>query len=373
MLSRVPGRDHFDIAQAIARQPRCSSSTASPTRSPPLRGRRDREGPAAPPDTLQRTGVGHSTPGWSSLPNGSRRSRGSLWHVGLAHARPGRSATDGVSRPHVDAAIALAAAAPAVGQEPPGRPLLLEAEASTSWAGGCSISSSWTSWASFLLAHGMGQPSPTRRARSGRAPGLHRVWVRTRLGRALGRGEGAPGRFQVLWTASPSRRRSGPRASRALAGRGVVDLATRATVSLHDLTGSRAAATSSSTPISFRAAPRRSSPRSAQTECSGSPEEPEAGGPSTVVVGGGTAGTAAAVTAARLGMRVALVQDRPVLGGNSSRRCASGQGPRQPGIPRVGDVVMEIVPVRGKDSRNAQGHTSSTTTASCASRAPSRT
>lgn len=37
-----------------------------------------------------------------------------------------------------------------------------------------------------------------------------------------------------------------------------------------------------------------------------------------VIVGGGLAGTCGAVTAAREGLKVALVQDRPVLGGNSS-------------------------------------------------------
>lgn len=37
-----------------------------------------------------------------------------------------------------------------------------------------------------------------------------------------------------------------------------------------------------------------------------------------VVVGGGLAGTCAAITAARAGIRVVLVQDRPVLGGNAS-------------------------------------------------------
>ena len=35
-----------------------------------------------------------------------------------------------------------------------------------------------------------------------------------------------------------------------------------------------------------------------------------------VVVGGGVAGLCAAVAAARLGSKVALVQDRPVFGGN---------------------------------------------------------
>lgn len=37
-----------------------------------------------------------------------------------------------------------------------------------------------------------------------------------------------------------------------------------------------------------------------------------------VIVGGGMAGTCAAITAARAGLRVALAQDRPVLGGNAS-------------------------------------------------------
>jgi flavin-dependent dehydrogenase len=37
-----------------------------------------------------------------------------------------------------------------------------------------------------------------------------------------------------------------------------------------------------------------------------------------VVIGGGLAGVCAAISTARLGCKVALVQDRPVLGGNSS-------------------------------------------------------
>jgi len=37
-----------------------------------------------------------------------------------------------------------------------------------------------------------------------------------------------------------------------------------------------------------------------------------------VIVGGGLAGTCAAITAARAGVRVVLIQDRPVLGGNAS-------------------------------------------------------
>src|SRR5512136_1066291 len=36
------------------------------------------------------------------------------------------------------------------------------------------------------------------------------------------------------------------------------------------------------------------------------------------IVGGGVSGVCAAVTAARLGLKVVLLQDRPVLGGNAS-------------------------------------------------------
>src|SRR6218665_2521541 len=36
------------------------------------------------------------------------------------------------------------------------------------------------------------------------------------------------------------------------------------------------------------------------------------------IIGGGISGVCAAITAARAGMKVVLVQDRPVLGGNAS-------------------------------------------------------
>ncbi|HEX7759552.1 MAG TPA: FAD-dependent oxidoreductase [Caulobacteraceae bacterium] len=52
----------------------------------------------------------------------------------------------------------------------------------------------------------------------------------------------------------------------------------------------------------------------------GLPDQPvDAGDFDVVVVGGGVSGCAAALTAARLGQRVALIHDRPVLGGNASK------------------------------------------------------
>ena len=72
------------------------------------------------------------------------------------------------------------------------------------------------------------------------------------------------------------------------------------------------------------------------------PEEPEDGGEfDLVVVGGGIAGTSAALSAARNGLRVALVQDRPVLGGNGSSevRVWPEGNTRQKPYPHIGEIV----------------------------------
>lgn len=69
----------------------------------------------------------------------------------------------------------------------------------------------------------------------------------------------------------------------------------------------------------------------------GLPKEPvDAGSFDVVVVGGGISGCAAALTAARLGSTVALIQDRPVLGGNASQEI--GLTPRG----ETNDLVREL-------------------------------
>jgi len=80
---------------------------------------------------------------------------------------------------------------------------------------------------------------------------------------------------------------------------------------------------------------------------------PNAGKFDLVVVGGGVAGTAAALTAARQGLKVALIQDRPVLGGNNSSEVRVHLGGRinlDP-YPKLGDVVNEIAPLRGGNAQ----------------------
>ena len=76
------------------------------------------------------------------------------------------------------------------------------------------------------------------------------------------------------------------------------------------------------------------------------------------VVGGGIAGICAAVSAARLGLAVALVHDRPVLGGNNSSEVRVHLGAYQnlPPYPRLGDVLAECGPKRGGNAENAANY-----------------
>ena len=65
-----------------------------------------------------------------------------------------------------------------------------------------------------------------------------------------------------------------------------------------------------------------------------------------VVIGGGMGGITAAISAARLGSKVALVQNRPVLGGNNSSevRVHMGAMIKVEPWPNLGNVVNEISP-----------------------------
>ena len=199
---------------------------------------------------------------------------------------------------------------------------------------------------SFLLAHGMGKPVADA-VTTFECPeaGTYRVWTRTRnwtapwsmyaagtftvkvngkeLPSVLGRGAGG-----WLWQ----------KAGEVRLEKGMV------TIALHDLTGfdGRCDAVCLTT--------------------GEVPSRPAASAPSRtvkvdlVVCGGGIAGTCAAISAARLGLTVALVQDRPMLGGaNSSEVRVHLGGTMNLGpYPRLGDVVAEIGPAKGGNAQPAE-------------------
>ena len=83
------------------------------------------------------------------------------------------------------------------------------------------------------------------------------------------------------------------------------------------------------------------------------PAKPEDGGHyDLVVVGAGTAGLSAAIKGAREGLKVALINNRPVPGGNNSteiRVVASGEMNVKP-YTALGNVIREIRNVYSKEA-----------------------
>ncbi|MGQ9590110.1 MAG: FAD-dependent oxidoreductase, partial [Planctomycetota bacterium] len=233
--------------------------------------------------------------------------------------------------------------------------VLLEAEAFETLGGWVADSQFMDVMGSpFLLAHGLGVPvADARTTAAFPAPGLYRVWVRTRDWVAPWGTPGAPGRFQVIVgdTALPAVFGTEGAEWHWQDGGTVEVREVRVPVALRDLTGfeGRADAILFAPPGAPR--PPDSGPELAafRRKLLGLTAEPaDAGAYDLVVVGGGIAGMCAALSAARLGLDVALVQDRPVLGGNNSSevRVWLGGARNVAPWPRVGDIALELEPAR---------------------------
>jgi hypothetical protein len=206
----------------------------------------------------------------------------------------------------------------------------------------------------YLLAHGLGRPVADA-ATSVRFPaaGIYRVFVRTKDWVARWQAPGAPGRFQLLLDGQRMAATFGAEGAdwHWQAG-GTVQIPDRqVTLALHDLTGFEGRCDAILFTTDEALVPPAAVPELAAFRRkllgAGQTLEP-ASEFDFVVVGGGMAGTCAAIAAARLGLKVALVQDRPVLGGNNSsevRVWLQGARNKEP-WPRIGDVVGELEPAR---------------------------
>ena len=211
----------------------------------------------------------------------------------------------------------------------------------------------------YLLAHGLGVPvlDAVTEAEFPSA-GTYRVWVRTRDWVAPWRVSGAPGKFQLLVNGRPLAAIFGTEgADWHWQDGGMVTVKKINKLALHDLTGfeGRCEAILFCKDLDFVPTNELGALTKFRRKLLGLSERPDDGGAyDFVVVGGGLAGTCAALSAARNGLKVALVQDRPVLGGNGSaevRVWPEGKTGFDP-YPHLGDIVNEIVPE--KKSGNAK-------------------
>jgi len=199
----------------------------------------------------------------------------------------------------------------------------------------------------YLMAHGMGSPVANA-STSVTFPkkGTYRVFVRTRNWTAPWTDEAA-GRFRVSVAGKMLEKECGTGGKEwSWVESGSVDIENRESeIVLHDLTGFNGRCDA----IYFTT-DKKLLPADIRREVKQKPVESSF---NFVVIGGGMAGTCAAISAARLGVKVALIQNRPVLGGNNSSEVRVHLGARiklDP-YPALGNLVNEIGPTRGGNAQ----------------------
>ena len=214
---------------------------------------------------------------------------------------------------------------------------------------------------SYLIAHGLGQPVNDARTRfTVPQDGTYNLFVRTRNWTAYWSDKPTPGVFRI---------RIDDRQAEPLFGDGESEwhwqaggsvFLTKGThlLTLHDTTGFDGRCDA----ILLTATDHRPDNsletlfdlRSRLMQLPAGPEDKGTFG--LVVAGGGVAGMCAAIAAARGGVKVALVQDRKVLGGNNSSEVRVGLGGRLNigNYPSLGYLLNEFGPATKGNARPAE-------------------
>ena len=211
----------------------------------------------------------------------------------------------------------------------------------------------------FLMAHGMGIPVKNAETEVVfPANGKYRMLVRTRNWAARWTNNDVPGKFQVLVNGKAATPVFGTESGEwNWQDGGWIEISkTKTKIELKDLTGfnGRCDALIFTTDAGF--IPPTEVEKLAELRARLNPETAiikDTGTFDFVVIGGGMAGTCAAISAARLGLKVALVQDRPILGGNNSSEVRVHLGGRinlEP-YPNLGNLVNEIGPSKEGNAR----------------------
>lgn len=201
----------------------------------------------------------------------------------------------------------------------------------------------------YLMAHGMGKPVKDASTEVKAAPGTYSVWVRTKNWVGPWDAPGAPGKFQVSVNGTKLDKVLGTEGKDWLWEKAgdVKITGEKTSLSLHDLTGfdGRVDAVLLSDDAGFKPDNSVAETNKLRHKLLGLPEKaPETQEYDLVVVGGGYSGLGAAISGARQALKVAFIQNRPVLGGNGSSEIqvwAMG-GTRRGLYPHLGEIVEEF-------------------------------
>ncbi|MBX7209064.1 MAG: FAD-dependent oxidoreductase [Verrucomicrobiaceae bacterium] len=200
----------------------------------------------------------------------------------------------------------------------------------------------------YLMAHGMGRPVKDATTTIDGIEGKVTVWLRTKNWVGPWDAPGAPGRFGVSVGGQKLAHEFGATGKDwQWENGGSVEVKSGAQIALHDLTGfdGRVDAILLSKDAGFTPPNDFPATNKLRRQLLGLPERaPETEEFDLVVVGGGYSGLGAAISGARQGLKVALVQDRPVLGGNGSSEIQVwAQGGTRRGLyPHLGEIVEEF-------------------------------
>ncbi len=202
----------------------------------------------------------------------------------------------------------------------------------------------------YLLAHGLGKPvEDAVTTVELKQAGKYTVWVRTFDWVARWKAPGHPGRFALSINGKQLSDQLGTEGSNWQWQRaGAIELAAGSTeIKLHDLMGFDGRCDAIYMTTDASATPDNSNEVMSnwRRQSLGLKEAVETkGGYDLVVIGGGYSGMGAAISAARMGCKVALLQDRGVLGGNGSSEVRVwAQGLIRRGkFPRIGEIVEEF-------------------------------